>query len=63
MSYTTRLTDWTVLQMRVETACRKAGSNGNQSAVMPSDDVTARKATTLLCVLWSPCTPATPAVL
>ena len=43
--------------MRVETARRKAGSKGYQSAVMPSWLVTALRATTWLCVLWSPCTP------
>ena len=56
-SYTTRLTVRTVLQMRVDTARRKAGSNGYQSAVMPSAEQTARSATTWLCVRWSPCTP------
>ena len=47
-SYTTRLTLRTVLQMRVETARRNAGSKWNQSAVMPSALVTARSATTWL---------------
>lgn len=56
-SYTTLFTERTVLQMRVETALRKAGSKGYQSAVMPSELVTALKATTWLWVLWSPCTP------
>lgn len=57
MSYTTRLTERTPLQMRLDTVCRNLGSNGYQSAVMPSPLVTARRATTLLCVRWSPCTP------
>ncbi len=29
----------------------------HQSAVMPSEEVMARRATTWLCVRWSPCTP------
>jgi hypothetical protein len=53
-SYTTLLTPLTVLQIFVETCCKNAGSNGYQSAVIPSEDVTARRATTCECVLWSP---------
>lgn len=56
-SYTTLLTDRTELQILVETARKKAGSKGYQSAVIPSELVTALNATTWLCVLWSPCTP------
>jgi len=37
--------------------CKKSGLKGYQSAVMPSEEVTALRATTLLCVRWSPCTP------
>ena len=47
-SYTTLFTERTALQMRVEAACRKSGLKGYQSAVMPSEDVTALRATTLL---------------
>lgn len=57
MSYTTRLTARTSLQILVDTWRKKAGSKGYQSAVMPSPDVTARKATTCECVRWSPWTP------
>jgi hypothetical protein len=55
MSYTTRLTVRTLLQMRLDTSRRNAGVKLYQSAVMPSPDVTARSATTWLCVRWSPC--------
>lgn len=47
-----------VLQILVDTYLRNSGWKGYQSAVMPSDDVTARSATTCECVRWSPCTPA-----
>lgn len=57
MSYTTRLTERTVLQIFADTCLRKAASKEYQSAVIPSAEVTARRATTWLCVLWSPCTP------
>ena len=50
-SYTTLFTDRTELQILVETARKKAGSKGYQSAVIPSELVTALNATTWLCVL------------
>lgn len=50
MSYTTRLTLRTLLQMRVDTTLRNSGLKGYQSAVMPSVLVTALRATTCECV-------------
>ena len=35
--------------------CQSWAGRAHQSAVMPSDDVTARSATTCECVRWSPC--------
>ena len=49
-SYTTLLTERTELQILVDTVLRKSGRNGYQSAVIPSEEVTALRATTLLCV-------------
>mmetsp|Transcript_24890 Transcript_24890/g.41612 ORF Transcript_24890/g.41612 Transcript_24890/m.41612 type:complete len:287 (+) Transcript_24890:501-1361(+) len=43
--------------MRLEHRCRKSGSKGYQSAVMPSAEVIALSAMTYACVRWSPCTP------
>ena len=45
-SYTTRLTDFTVLHIFVETYCKNSGVKGYQSAVIPSDEFTALNATT-----------------
>jgi hypothetical protein len=47
-----------VLQILVDTWRKKSGWKGYQSAVMPSEEVTARSATTCECVRWSPWTPA-----
>ena len=47
MSYVTRLIPRTSLMMRVAARPKKAMSNGKKSAVMPSLDVTARRAQTL----------------
>jgi hypothetical protein len=46
MSYTTRFTPLTSLAIRLEMWARTSGGNGNQSAVIPSRLVTARKAIT-----------------
>ena len=46
-SYTTLLTSLTLLQIFVETARKKSGWNGYQSAVMPSEEMTARSATNI----------------
>src|SRR6185312_4726531 len=56
-SYTTRFTPSTSLMMRLEMWASTSGGNGNQSAVMPSELVTARSATTLSYVRASPITP------
>ena len=45
-SYTTRLTPCTSLMIRVAARPKNAMSNGKKSAVMPSDEVTARSAQT-----------------
>src|SRR6185312_9606000 len=46
-SYTTRFTPSTSLMIRLEMLANTSGGNGNQSAVIPSELVTARRATTL----------------
>src|SRR5690349_8330697 len=45
-SYTTRFTPFTSLMIRLEMRPSTSGANGNQSAVIPSRLVTARRATT-----------------
>ena len=57
MSYVTRFTLRTLLQIAVLTCARNFASNGYTSAVIPSEEHTARRQTTRECVRWSPCTP------
>src|SRR5690606_23972981 len=57
MSYTTRLMPRTSLVIRDETRASRSCESRAQSAVMPSDDVTARRATVFSYVRKSPITP------
>ncbi len=57
MSYTTRFTPRTSDVIRDETAARKSWGSRAQSAVIPSVEVTARKATVFSYVRKSPMTP------
>ena len=45
MSYTTRFTPRTLLMMSLDTLARKSYGRWHQSAVIPSVEVTARRAT------------------
>lgn len=57
MSYTTRLMPFTRLMMAFDTSARKLSGSRAQSAVIPSREVTARRATTYSYVRSSPITP------